>query len=304
MSQVRVEYQVAGSLIREGAGVKLHRYVGAERDNALEPILLLDYFDSTDILDYMAGFPSHPHRGFETITYLLHGSITHEDNKGHKGVIGAGDVQWMTAGRGIVHSEMPSTQHERLQGLQLWLNLPAAEKMRPARYQEMLNDELPRETLASGAVVKVIAGATDKGTTSPIKDIATKPLFFDISLPKEAVFSQQMPEDYQAILLVVSGQIKIAGETVEAKHLAVLSPGTLLTLHADLTSQCLLIAARKLREPIVRHGPFVMNTPEEIMQALSDSCYARSILSCHIFKLLPSNLVRSKNQFVLNSKVI
>ncbi len=270
MSSVKIERLVSGTLIREGAGVKLHRYIGADRSNLLEPILLFDYFNSNEVLDYMGGFPPHPHRGFETITYLLKGSITHEDNKGHKGTIGPGDVQWMTAGKGIMHSEMPSTEEEHLQGLQLWLNLPAAEKMREPRYQELLSQQLPIETHDSGVRIKVIAGLTDKGTSSPITDIATQPLFFDIHLPKGAKLTQHIPEHYQAILFVLSGTVSVEEQLLESNVLAVLSAHEQLNIKGEVASQCLLIAAKKLKEPIVRHGPFVMNTQEEIMQALSD----------------------------------
>lgn len=156
----------------------------------------------------MAWFPPHPHRGFETITYLLDGSITHEDNNGHKGVIAAGDVQWMTAGKGIIHSEMPSP-NSRLHGLQLWLNLPAAEKMTAPRYQEIPSVELPVETNDTGAQIKVIAGQTDSGVSSPVRGIATHPLFFDVILPPGSTMQQHIPNDYQAILLVISGTVRI-----------------------------------------------------------------------------------------------
>lgn len=270
MLAIDVKRLINGLLIREGAGVKLHRYIGVDRSNDLEPFLLFDYFDSTDPLDFMAGFPPHPHRGFETITYLFHGEITHEDNKGHRGTIGAGDVQWMTAGKGIVHSEMPSSHSGRLQGLQLWLNLPAAEKMREPRYQEMSGAQLPVEGDNSGVKIKVIAGTTDKGTTSPIVDIATKPLFFDISMRAGSSMQQRIPPNNQAILFVVSGEVNVAGKKINHGVLAELSSGELLTLNANETSHCLLIAATKLHEPITRHGPFVMNTQEEVMQALDD----------------------------------
>lgn len=270
MQEISVERLINGTLVREGAGVKLHRYIGVDRTNSFEPILLFDYFDSTESLDYMAGFPSHPHRGFETITYLLHGEITHTDNQGHKGVIGAGDVQWMTAGRGIIHSEMPSSSSGRLQGLQLWLNLPAAEKMREPRYQEKLNEELPVETSKSGVVIKIIAGQTDSGNSSPITDIATKPLFLDISMPEGTAFQQHISLGYQAILFVVSGAVMVGNQLVSQGVLADLSEGDVINLKAVKNSQCLLIAATKLHEPIARHGPFVMNTQEEIMQALND----------------------------------
>lgn len=270
MSDMKVERLVHGVLIREGAGVKLHRYIGVDRTNDYDPLLLLDYFDSDEPIDYMAGFPAHPHRGFETITYLLEGSITHEDNKGHKGVIGAGDVQWMTAGKGIVHSEMPSSENGRLKGLQLWLNLPAAEKMTPPRYQEMLNAQLPVEKDASGRVIKVIAGKTDKGTSSPITGIATAPLFFDITLPLGATMQQHIAENYQAVLFVISGAVLVGEQLVSQGVLAKIGDGDVLTLESERDSHCLLIAAEKLHEPIARHGPFVMNTQTEIMQALDD----------------------------------
>lgn len=270
MTKVTIERLITGTLIREGAGVKLHRYIGADRSNSLEPILLFDYFDSSNSLDFMGGFPPHPHRGFETITYLLQGSITHEDNKGHKGVIGPGDVQWMTAGRGIMHSEMPSLEHERLQGLQLWLNLPSTQKMSEPRYQELANEQLPIETHESGARIKVIAGSTNRGTQSPIKNIATQPLFFDIHLPQQTMVSQRIAPEYQTLLFVLSGQVRVEQQAVNAGVLAVLSAGEELHITGDADSQCLLISAAQLKEPIARHGPFVMNTQEEIAQAIAD----------------------------------
>lgn len=270
MMEIKIQSVAHGILVREGAGVKLHRYIGADRSNDFEPILLFDYFDSSEPLDYIAGFPSHPHRGFETITYLLQGSITHEDNKGHKGVIGAGDVQWMTAGKGIIHSEMPSSSDGKLKGLQLWLNLPAKDKMCQPRYQELPGNQLPVELQETGAVIKVIAGKTDLGTTSPITEIATKPLFFDISLPAGVTFKQHIPHDYQTILFVVSGAVSVCDEVVKHGVLVGLTEGDVITLRGTETSQCLLIAALKIKEPIVRHGPFVMNAQNEIVQALDD----------------------------------
>lgn len=270
MTTISVTGLMQGHLIREGAGVKLQRYIGADRTNPLEPFLLFDYFDSTDPLDFIAGFPPHPHRGFETITYLLQGSITHEDNKGHKGTIGAGDVQWMSAGKGIIHSEMPSSNTGRLQGLQLWLNLPAAEKMRTPRYQERASVELPVEAHESGLQIKVIAGTTDKGTQAPITDIATQPLFFDIHMPAGTSMQQSIPLDYQALLFVLSGAVFVDGQEISHGTLAALSQGSTLSLNATQESQFLLMAAAKLNEPIVRHGPFVMNTQEEIEQAVAD----------------------------------
>lgn len=271
MKEIHVEKQVIGTLVREGAGVRIQRYIGAEKNNPFEPILLFDFFDSKNELDYIAGFPNHPHRGFETITYLLAGEIAHQDNQGHQGIIGPGDVQWMTAGRGIVHSEMPQKRDEGITGLQLWLNLPAVKKMTAPHYQEYAASELPIEQHDSGVQIKVIAGKTDKGTQSPITGIATNPLFFDIRLPKQQRMQQQLPSGHQALVFVLSGELKIQEETVKRHHLAILSSGELLTLQA-LTEKthCLLIAAKKLREPIARLGPFVMNSEEEIKQALDD----------------------------------
>ena len=269
MQEIKAEQVIKGLLVREGAGVKLHRYIGIDRTNNFEPFLLLDYFNSADSLDYQAGFPSHPHRGFETITYVLHGRIAHEDNKGHKGVIAAGDVQWMTAGKGIIHSEMPSP-NERLQGMQIWLNLPAAEKMCDPHYQEMSHNQLPVETNDTGVRVKVIAGQTDKGTRSPITGIATKPLFFDISLLPGARMRQHIPDDYQTILLVISGTIRVGEQLIQQDMLAKLSSGEVLILEGETESQCILIAAARIHEPIARYGPFVMNNQEEIRQALED----------------------------------
>ncbi|CEG55505.1 pirin family protein [Legionella fallonii] len=270
MQEIRIRQLVKGTLVREGAGVKLHRYIGVEQTNAFEPILLFDYFDSSDSLDYIAGFPPHPHRGFETITYLIHGIIAHEDNQGHKGAINSGGVQWMTAGKGIIHSEMPSSSSGRLQGLQMWLNLPAAQKMSEPRYQEIAQEQLPVETMDSGVVIKVIAGRTDQGTSSPINNIATHPLFFDMSLPAGSRAKQRIPRDYQSILFVLSGEVSIAGRKVQQHVLANLGTGDVVTLKGDQESRCLLIAAAKIHEPIVRYGPFVMNTQQEIAQAMDD----------------------------------
>lgn len=177
MKTMQVVRLIDGTLLREGAGVKLHRYIGLVRQNDFDPILLFDFFDSDNEMDYMGGFPPHPHRGFETVTYMLNGQMEHEDNQGHRGVIGPGDVQWMTAARGIIHSEMPKPAQGRLTGLQLWFNLPAINKWDAPRYQEYKGSQLPVENHASGMRIKVIAGKTDKGTKSPIDGIATAPVF-------------------------------------------------------------------------------------------------------------------------------
>ncbi|STX50043.1 pirin-like protein [Legionella busanensis] len=270
MSQIEISQCLDGVLMREGAGVKLHRYIGLEQTNHYEPILLFDFFDSSEPLDYLGGFPAHPHRGFETITYLLQGNLLHEDNHGHQGLIGPGDVQWMTAGRGVIHSEMPAQTEGKLTGLQLWLNLPAATKMSPPHYQEYTAGQLPIEHHDNGAVIKVIAGKTIDGTESPIKGIATEPLFLDIKLPIDTHFTTLIADTHQSILFNLAGSVSIAGKNIEKNQLAILSSGRNLTVKTEEDAHFLLIAAKKLKEPIARLGPFVMNTHEEIMQALDD----------------------------------
>jgi quercetin 2,3-dioxygenase len=271
MKKIQITRQLSGTLTREGAGVKLYRYLGTDKQNLYDPILLFDFFDSKDAIDYIAGFPAHPHRGFETVTYILKGQIAHRDNQGHHGVIGPGDVQWMTAGRGIIHSEMPRETKEGLTGLQLWFNLPAANKWTTPHYQEFTAAQLPVEQKDSGLLIKVIAGKTDKGTQSPIHGIATDPLFFDISLPAQQTMEQHIPSSHQAILFVLSGEVAVLGQTVNQDSLAVLGPGDSLTLQGQIKdTRCLLIAAKKLKEPIAWLGPFVMNTEQEVMQALDD----------------------------------
>ena len=270
MQAITVEHLMSGTLIREGAGVKLMRYIGVTRGNDFDPILLFDYFDSHDPLDYIAGFPAHPHKGFETITYMLQGRMQHKDNQGHQGIIDAGDVQWMTAGRGIVHSEMPAQNEGHLAGVQLWLNLPAADKLCVPAYQEFVANQLPIEALASGVIVKVIAGETENAT-SPLSGVATQPLFFDIQIPAQVPYHLSLPVSHRAIVFVLSGALQIGNQTVNAKQLAILSVGDDLTLQAkENDSACLLIAAKTLNEPIARLGPFVMNTQAEIQEALDD----------------------------------
>ena len=263
-----------GSLLREGAGVKLKRYIGMERHNELDPFLLLDVFNSKEPLDYMAGFPAHPHRGFETVTYLIKGAIAHVDNHGHKGLISDGDVQWMTAGRGIIHSEMPQ-ESEHLWGLQLWLNLPSTEKLCAPKYREYKSSQLPTENNVNGVLVKVVAGITELGTSSPIKDVITEPQFFDITIPRMQSYNLNLAPSHQSILLVLEGSISIVSQnnsqTCSADTLACLEAEGLITLRGDASqNRCLFISAKKIGEPVERMGPFVMNTREEIMQAVND----------------------------------
>lgn len=271
MSQISVKQIISGVLIREGAGVKLTRYIGETRGNDYDPVLLFDYFDSEEPLDYIAGFPSHPHRGFETITYLFNGRMHHQDNHGHEGVIETGDVQWMTAGRGIVHSEMPAQHEGRLAGIQIWLNLPAENKMCEPSYQEFQAQQLPVEQNEQGIIFKVIAGKTPKGFDSPLRGIATKPMFIDLHLPAQTHYNLSIPFTHQVIVFVRKGALKIGSQVVMEKNLAVLNQGDSLTMQAlDNDTDCLLLAAKQLKEPVARLGPFVMTTQEEVQQALDD----------------------------------
>jgi len=257
----------------DGAGVRLTRIIGSPQLGMLDPLLLLDCFESDDPDDYIAGFPSHPHRGFETVTYLLAGRMRHKDNAGHEGVIEAGGVQWMTAGRGIIHSEMPEQEQGLLRGFQLWINLPAAEKMTAPRYQEFGADGIPAERHADGTVVRVVAGTTDRGTEGPAKRPSTAPLYLDITLPAGASLTQRVPASHACIAFTIEGELAIgaARAALPTRHLGVLGDGDAVTLHAGaVPARCLLIAARRLAEPVARYGPFVMNTQAEIVQAFDD----------------------------------
>ena len=266
----------------DGAGVELTRVIGTPQLNMLDPFLLLDAFDSNQPDAYIAGFPPHPHRGFETVTYLLAGCIRHRDNAGHEGVIEPGGVQWMTAGRGIVHSEMPEQTDGRLAGFQLWVNLPASHKLSEPTYQEYAPDQIPVEVRESGGVLRVIAGATSRGTRGPVVQPLTEPIYFDVSLASGDVFYETLPEQHHALLYVIDGRVELAGvdgSTVEisTRSLAVLAAGDTIEVHTvSGRAQFLLIAGKPINEPVVRGGPFVMNTKAEIRQAQED--YANGII--------------------------
>lgn len=263
----------SGILASDGAGVKLTRLIGSPEIDMLDPFLLLDNFKSDDPKDYIGGFPSHPHRGFETVTYMLAGRMRHKDNTGHEGVIAAGDVQWMTAGRGIVHSEMPEQEEGLLEGFQLWVNLSAKDKMTEPAYQEFTADVISVEALDTGVTVKVISGETDKGTVGAVKYISTTPLYFDISLKAGSSFTQNIPESHNAFIYVIEGAVQAdgMGDMVTKKSLGILGNGDHVTLTAgDKDSRLLLIAGQRLNETVARGGPFVMNTRAEVIQAYQD----------------------------------
>jgi len=278
MTTRHVERIIKSIATSDGAGVKLRRSIGQARGLYHDPFLMLDEFSSDNPGDYIAGFPAHPHRGFETVTYLLDGHMLHEDHLGHRGDLKSGGVQWMTAGRGIIHSEMPQQVEGRMRGFQLWLNLPAREKMKPASYRDIDPSEIPVVSLPGGGRVKVIAGTVDANgalTRGPIEAAATDPLYLDVELPADSRFSQSVKADYSAFVYAYEGSVSFgpadAARTVETRAAALLSEGERIEITAGSDgARVLVLAARPLREPIVQYGPFVMNTREEIEQAVRD----------------------------------
>ena len=265
---------LSGRETSDGAGVRLRRYIASPDLDMLDPFLLLDAFHSDNPDDYIAGFPPHPHRGFETVTYLINGRFRHKDSAGNEGVIKAGGVQWMTAGRGIEHSEMPEQEHGLVFGFQLWVNLPASKKMMPPRYQEIEAEFIPLEKREGGVESRVIAGTTIKGTEGAVKDIEAAPMYLDISLPAGQGYVERVEQGHTAFVLVIQGEIEIEGDAVSTKleqgNMAVLSDGEQLHIRNQGDSRLLLIAGRPFNEPVARYGPFVMNTQEQIQQAFED----------------------------------
>jgi redox-sensitive bicupin YhaK (pirin superfamily) len=265
---------VAGQPTSDGAGVKLTRVVGTQALPDLDPFLMLDEFRSDDPAAYLAGFPDHPHRGFETVTYMLAGRMRHHDNKGNKGLLGPGSVQWMTAARGIVHSEMPEQQDGLMQGFQLWINLPASEKMGEPRYKDIPAEAVPVVKTAEGVSVKVVAGSFGR-TQGPVAPKATAPLFLDIEIPAGASFEIELAGDHNAFTYVYDGAADVgpegAARTLSRGQLGLLGPGT--SFHARAAAKparLLLLAGRPLKEPVAKYGPFVMNTTAELHQAVAD----------------------------------
>ncbi|WP_395017640.1 pirin family protein [Dongia sp.] len=266
----RVVAVIRGVPTSDGAGVKLTRVIGQRALPDLDPFLMLDEFGSEKGADYIGGFPDHPHRGFETVTYMLDGRMRHWDNKGNSGLLVPGSVQWMTAGSGLVHSEMPEQEDGLMRGFQLWINLPAKDKMCAPRYQEYAPDKIPVAKPAPGVSVKVIAGEV-AGTKGPIGGVATDPTYLDISLEKGAGFSHRLPKEHNAFAYMFEGAGMIGVKEVEKQQLAVLSQGEVFSVTAEAApARLILVAGRPLREPVTKYGPFVMNTPEEIHQAIAD----------------------------------
>ena len=256
----------------DGAGVKLNRVIGTPLLGDVDPFLMLDEFRSDDAADYIAGFPDHPHRGFETVTYMLAGRMRHGDNKGHTGRLEAGSVQWMTAGRGIVHSEMPEQENGLMQGFQLWVNLPARDKMIAPRYQEFAPAEIPVAALPGGVSIKVIAGEA-AGIKGPVGGIATEPTLLDLALPAGARAELPLPPGHNVFLYAFAGEAAIgaAGTRLPQGSIAVLGAGDGVVLGApEAATRVLLAAGRPLKETVARYGPFVMNSADEIRQAIED----------------------------------
>lgn len=280
-ASARIIRKIRGTPASDGAGVRLTRVIGGAQLPDLDPFLLLDEFGTDRPEDYLAGFPSHPHRGFETVTYMLDGRMRHRDNHGHEGLLVPGSVQWMTAGRGLVHSEMPEQEAGRMRGFQLWVNLPARDKMTAPRYQEFAPDRLPVVSPSQGVDVKVIAGQVD-GVRGPISQPATDPLYLDIVLAPGAQWRATLPAGHNAFAYPYEGAVTV-GEGEDARELAAQELGvlggspveaeasTLVSLRAgEAGARLILVAGRPLREPVARHGPFVMNTRQELMQAFVD----------------------------------
>jgi redox-sensitive bicupin YhaK (pirin superfamily) len=258
----------------DGAGVKLRRSIATQTLDHLDPFFLFDHFGSEDPDDYVAGFPMHPHRGIETVTYMLDGSVAHRDSLGNSGVIGPGDVQWMTAGSGILHEEMPKMGPRRLDGFQIWVNLPAKLKMTSPRYQDVAASRIPETARPDGARIRVVAGEVD-GVAGAVREIFAGPTYLDVSLPAGGSFEQPVPRGHTALLYVFRGEVavggaKAGGPSIAAPRLVVLGDGDVVRVHAAAPARFLLLSAQPLHEPYARYGPFVMNTREEIMQALED----------------------------------
>jgi quercetin 2,3-dioxygenase len=266
----------------DGAGVKLRRSLGSQRGFQVDPFLMLDEFYSDDPKDYLAGFPAHPHRGFETVTYMLDGHMRHEDHLGNRGDLSPGDVQWMTAARGIIHSEMPQQSEGRMRGFQLWINLPSKEKMKPAHYRDIPAQQIPSLQLSTGASVKVIAGSVlldGQSATGPVNApearLSTDPLYLDLKLPAGVAIEVPVTRGHNTFLYVYEGDARVGPETgaqaLPHRAAGVLSDGDRVRVQGgERGAQLLLLAARPLREPVVQYGPFVMNTRQEIEQAVED----------------------------------
>jgi quercetin 2,3-dioxygenase len=261
--------KLPGMPTEDGAGVKLTRLVGTPYLPDIDPILMLDNFRSDDAKDYIAGFPEHPHRGFETVSYMIKGAIRHLDNHGGQGVVTDGGVQWMTAGSGVAHSEMPEQTEGEMFGFQLWINLPASEKMRAPWYRDIPAGDIPELALGHGAHAKLIAGAWN-GVTGPGPERSTVPFIADVALAALASAEVPVPEGHAGFVYVFEGEAHIGRETIKKGEIGVLSEGGDVHISTNAGARFLVVAGKPLREPVAKYGPFVMNTQDEIRRAISD----------------------------------
>ena len=268
----QIEHLVAGQATSDGAGVKLSRVLTQAMQRRLDPFLMLDAFGSDVPGDYIAGFPDHPHRGFETVTYMIKGRMRHRDSAGHEGVVGGGGVQWMTTGRGLIHSEMPEQADGAMEGFQLWLNLHSADKMMTPAWHDIPGERVP-EFEAGGARVRVIAGSSH-GVTGAMQRPRTEPLYLDVQLDAGASFAQPLPATHNGFVYVYRGSLRVGDTEVPLQRMAILANGDgadgVLLQAGSAPARALLIAGAPLNEPIAQHGPFVMNTREELVQAVQD----------------------------------
>jgi len=267
-----IERLVTGQATSDGAGVKLNRVLTQNLQHRLDPFLMLDAFGSDKPDDYIAGFPDHPHRGFETVTYMIAGRMLHRDSAGHEGLLQNGGVQWMTAGKGVIHSEIPQQADGVMEGFQLWLNLHSSEKMNAPWYRDFQSADLPKLHTPAGVDVTVIAGASH-GVQGAVTRAITQPLYLDVHMPQGARFEQTLPADHNAFVYVYRGEVRIGGQAVPVQRMAILAntaqaDGVVIEASAD--AKLILVSGKPLKEPIVQYGPFVMNTQDEIYQALSD----------------------------------
>lgn len=267
-----VEQLVAGHETSDGAGVKLTRVLTQPLQRRLDPFLMLDAFGSDRPDDYIAGFPDHPHRGFETVTYMIAGRMRHRDSAGHEGLLQNGGVQWMSAGSGIIHSELPEQESGLMEGFQLWLNLRAQDKMGAPWYLDIQSESIPGFTTPEGVHARVIAGASH-GVAGAVQRDVTQPLYLDLHFDAEASFAQSIPATHNAFVYVYRGELQIGATRVPTKRMAILANTTDadgVILRADAQARAILIAGQPLGEPIAQHGPFVMNTHEQLIQAVQD----------------------------------
>ena len=267
----QVENLVQGVQTSDGAGVKLTRVLTQSLQRRLDPFLMLDAFRNDNPEDYMGGFPNHPHRGFETITYMIAGRMRHRDSAGNEGLLGPGGVQWMTAGSGLIHSELPEQEDGLMEGFQLWLNLPAQHKMIKPSYRDISPQNIPEYITESGVRVRVIAG-TSGDTAGAVQRPDTEPLILDVHLPANSTFVANIPAGHHAFTYTYRGEASIQGQAVPDRHMAILTDNgaDCVQLESLVSTQCLIVAGRPLAEPIAQYGPFVMNTDEQIQQTLQD----------------------------------